>query len=176
MPLEVRANGIRPKVHKLGQLFRALKWGNLATNETMVITHIRRKLTLHTKRVSLRAAQESDLDDMFEMFKDEEVMRYWYIFQPSSVMSFSKFEMTLPRYAHQTPGRAHHIPKNPKRKSISKTCSLRPSMASSISRLFSPVPTLPALVLKSLAKLASGILPTARSDFFSIAPSGAKAS
>lgn len=45
----------------------------------MAITHIRRKQILHTKRVYLRAAQEGDLDDMFEMFKDEEVMRYWYV-------------------------------------------------------------------------------------------------
>ena len=165
-----------PQVHILGQSFRSLKWGNRATNEAMTITHIRRKHTLHTKRVYLRAAQEGDLDDMFEMFKDEEVMRYWYIFQPSSTTSFCEFGMALPRCAYQTPGRAHHTPTKPKRKNISKICSLLPSTASSISQSSSPIPTIPALVLKSLAKLASGILPTARSGFSSIAPSGAKAS
>ena len=163
-------------MHKLGQLFRALKWGNLTNNEAMAITHISRKHSLHTKRLYLRAAQEGDLDDMFEMFKDEEVMRYWYILQPSSVTSLPKFGITLPRYAHQTLGRAHHIPKNVKPKSISKTCSLLLSTASSISQSSFPIPTAPALALKLLAKLASGILPTARLDFSSIAPSGAKAS
>ena len=58
----------------------------------MVITHTKRKHTLHTKRVYLRAAQEGDLDDMFEMFKDGEVMRYWYILQPFAVTSFSQLE------------------------------------------------------------------------------------
>lgn len=155
----------------MSQLLVALKWGNLATNETMAITYIKRKHTLHTKRVYFRAAQEGDLDDMFEMFKDGEVMRYWYTLQPFVVTSFSKFGMT-----YQIPGRAHHTPKNPKRKSISKTCSLLPSTASSISQSSSPIPTIPELVLKSLAKLASGILPTAKSGFSSTAPSGAKAS
>lgn len=88
--LEVRANDIRLEVHKLGQIFHALKWGNLATSKTMTITHVRRKHSLHTKRIYLRAAQEGDLDDMFEMFKDEEVMRYWYILQPFSLMSLAE--------------------------------------------------------------------------------------
>ena len=110
----------------MSQLFVALKWGNLVTNETMAIIHTKRKLTLHSKRVYLRAAQKGDLDDMFEMFKDGEVMRYWYILQPFAVTSFIKFGIILPRYTHRIPGRVHHTPKNPKRKSISKTCSLLP--------------------------------------------------
>lgn len=122
--VEVRANDIRSEVHKWGQLFHALNRGNL--KETMTVTHIKRKHSLHTKRIYLRAAQEGDFDDMFEMFKDEEVMRYWYVLQPFSLMSLPDVGMALPRYTHQTPGHAHPTPKNPKQRHISRTCSPLP--------------------------------------------------
>lgn len=33
---------------------------------------------IRTKRLLLRAAQESDLHSFHELFSDEDVMRYWY--------------------------------------------------------------------------------------------------
>lgn len=33
--------------------------------------------TLQTKRLILRKARESDLDAFYEMFSNEDVMRYW---------------------------------------------------------------------------------------------------
>jgi RimJ/RimL family protein N-acetyltransferase len=42
------------------------------------MTNKRKVHTLQTERLLLRAAQPSDLDDLFEIFSDEDVMRYWY--------------------------------------------------------------------------------------------------
>lgn len=35
-------------------------------------------ITLQTERLYLRTARNGDLDDFYEMFSNEEVMRYWY--------------------------------------------------------------------------------------------------
>ena len=34
---------------------------------------------VRTPRLLLRGAQESDLDPMHGLFRDEDVMRYWYL-------------------------------------------------------------------------------------------------
>ena len=49
---------------------------------TMAISDLSNKRALHTlqtERLFLRATQASDLDDFFEIFNDEDVMRYWYV-------------------------------------------------------------------------------------------------
>jgi len=45
------------------------------------------RANLQTERLILRAAQESDLDDFFEMFSNEDVMRYWYAILSSGSIS-----------------------------------------------------------------------------------------
>ena len=47
----------------------------------MAISDMTNKQKLHTiqtKRLLLRAAQASDIDDLFEIFGNDDVMRYWY--------------------------------------------------------------------------------------------------
>ena len=34
---------------------------------------------IRTRRLLLRAAEESDLEALHELFSDEDVMRYWYL-------------------------------------------------------------------------------------------------
>lgn len=41
------------------------------------------QITLETPRLILRAAQPSDATPLFEAFKDPEVMRYWYVIDPT---------------------------------------------------------------------------------------------
>jgi len=45
------------------------------------------KASLQTERLILRAVQESDLDNFFEMFSNEDVMRYWYAILSSGSIS-----------------------------------------------------------------------------------------
>lgn len=48
----------------------------------MAISDLSNKRALHklqTERLFLRAAQASDLDDLFEIFNDDDVMKYWYV-------------------------------------------------------------------------------------------------
>ncbi|KAL2049675.1 hypothetical protein ABVK25_010016 [Lepraria finkii] len=46
----------------------------------MAISDLSNKRALHTlqtERLFLRAAQASDLDDLFEIFNNDDVMKYW---------------------------------------------------------------------------------------------------
>ena len=54
---------------------------------------------IRTRRLLLRAAQESDLEALHELFSDEDVMRYWYLtyfFRPMSSIAEIKKPPTGP--------------------------------------------------------------------------------
>jgi len=59
---------------------------NMAISPTLKETSSS-KASLQTERLILRAAEEGDLDDFFEMFSNEDVMRYWYAILSSGSIS-----------------------------------------------------------------------------------------